>query len=68
MDFYEYKKQMEVDKLAYIRDELQRKLNDKRNFLIESDRAVVMKADYPKSQYHFRVVAKEEFRDITQVG
>lgn len=58
---------MEVDKLAYIRDELQRKLNDKRNFLIESDRAVVIKADYPKSQYHFRVVAKEEFRDITQL-
>ncbi|EDW49470.1 GM26841 [Drosophila sechellia] len=58
---------MEADKLAYFRDELKRKLNDKRNFLIESDRAVVIKADYPKSQYHFRVVAKEEFRDITQL-
>uniref|UniRef100_B3P0B5 GG23295 n=2 Tax=Drosophila erecta TaxID=7220 RepID=B3P0B5_DROER len=53
--------------LAYIRDELKRKLSDSRNFLIESDRAVVIKADFPKSQYHFRVVAKDELRDITQL-
>ncbi|KAI8045962.1 hypothetical protein M5D96_002153 [Drosophila gunungcola] len=59
---------MELDKTAYFRDELKRKLKDKRNFLIESDRAVVIKADYPKSQYHFRVVAKEELRDITQLN
>lgn len=59
---------MEKDEKAYFRDELQRKLKDKRNFLIETDRAVVIKADFPKSQYHFRVVAKEELRDITQVG
>ncbi|KRK02844.1 uncharacterized protein Dyak_GE28076 [Drosophila yakuba] len=58
---------MEVDELKYFRDELKRKLSDKRNFLIESDRAVVIKADFPKSQYHFRVVAKDEFRDITKL-
>nr|XP_017036059.1 aprataxin-like protein isoform X1 [Drosophila kikkawai] len=57
----------EVDEKAYFRDELKRKLKDKRNFLIETDRAVVIKADFPKSQYHFRVVAKEELRDITQL-
>ncbi|KAH8374846.1 hypothetical protein KR200_007415 [Drosophila serrata] len=57
----------EKDKKAFFRDELKRKLKDKRNFLIETDRAVVIKADFPKSQYHFRVVAKEEIRDITQL-
>ncbi|KAH8326599.1 hypothetical protein KR067_010706 [Drosophila pandora] len=56
------------DPKAYIRDELSRKLKDKRNFIIESDRAVVIKADFPKSQYHFRVVAKEELRDVTQLN
>lgn len=55
------------DPKAYFRDELSRKLKDKKNFIIESDRAVVIKADFPKSQYHFRVVAKEELRDVTQV-
>ncbi|KAH8344441.1 hypothetical protein KR084_011821 [Drosophila pseudotakahashii] len=62
---------MQVDKKekkeAYYRDGLKRKLNDKRNFLIESDLAVVIKADFPKSQYHFRVVAKEELGEITKL-
>ncbi|XP_017060822.1 aprataxin-like protein [Drosophila ficusphila] len=58
---------MEKDEKAFFRDELKRKLNDKRNFLIETDRAVVIKADFPKSQYHFRVVAKEELGDVTKI-
>ncbi|KAH8256343.1 hypothetical protein KR032_001627, partial [Drosophila birchii] len=57
----------EKDKREYFRNELKRKLKDKRNFLIETDQAVVIKNDFPKSQYHFRVVAKEEIRDITEV-
>ncbi|KAH8369287.1 hypothetical protein KR009_007026 [Drosophila setifemur] len=55
------------DELAHFRNELTRKLKDKRNFLIESDLAVVIKADFPKAQFHFRVVAKDENRDLTQL-
>ncbi|XP_003736934.2 aprataxin-like protein [Drosophila pseudoobscura] len=50
-----------------IRNELRKKILDKNHILIESDRAVVVKADYPKAQYHFRVVAKEDIEDVTKL-
>ncbi|XP_034132551.1 aprataxin-like protein [Drosophila guanche] len=50
-----------------IRNELKKKINDKKHILIQSDQAVVVKADYPKAQYHFRVVAKADIADVTKL-
>lgn len=43
-------------------------MGEKRDLLIETDRATVMKDIYPKAQYHFLVVAKEDITNVTAVS
>ncbi|KAM8704249.1 hypothetical protein ACLKA7_008793 [Drosophila subpalustris] len=40
-------------------------MDKQENFLIESEQAAVMKDAYPKAQYHFLVVAKENIDNVT---
>lgn len=47
---------------------LTRQMNQQKNLLIETDRACVMKDAYPKAQYHFLVVAKEDIPNVTAVS
>ncbi|XP_051862736.1 aprataxin-like protein [Drosophila albomicans] len=39
--------------------------NNKDTILIESDRAAVMKDRYPKAQYHFLIVCKEDIANVS---
>ncbi|XP_034488475.1 aprataxin-like protein [Drosophila innubila] len=47
------------------RSSLTRELDKKHDFLIETDQAAVIKDSYPKAQYHFLVVAKENIDKVT---
>lgn len=47
---------------------LTHQMEKKQNLLIETDQACVMKDAYPKAQYHFLVVAKEDIPNVTAVG
>ncbi|XP_034664145.1 aprataxin-like protein [Drosophila subobscura] len=67
MDAKEKNEHKKEQIIQNIRNELKKKINDKEHILIESDQAVVVKADYPKAQYHFRVVAKADIADVTKL-
>lgn len=47
---------------------LTRQMEKQKKLLIETDRACVMKDFYPKAQYHFLVVAKEDIPNVTAVS
>lgn len=47
---------------------LTRQMEKQKKLLIETDRACVMKDVYPKAQYHFLVVAKEDIPNVTAVS
>ncbi|XP_041450910.1 aprataxin-like protein [Drosophila obscura] len=68
MDAKERNERKKENIIQNIRNELKKKISNKEHLLIESDRAVVVKADYPKAQYHFRVVAKEDIADVTKLS
>lgn len=53
---------------TFAQTNLSRQIDKKKDLLIETDRAIVMKDAYPKAQYHFLVVAREDIPNVTAVS
>ncbi|XP_046865676.1 aprataxin-like protein isoform X1 [Drosophila willistoni] len=53
--------------LNYFRGNLLRQVHEEKNILIKNDHAWVVNDAYPKAQYHFLVVSKEDIENVTKL-
>lgn len=59
---------MESKQKTFAQSDLRRQIDKKKDLLIETDLAIVMKDAYPKAQYHFLVVAREDIPNVAAVS